>query len=123
MSGHTLTATSDGNAVVYSMTTNVTVNTANQRLLFATPGFALLPGGVTPDYTIPVEFFDPNALIITINFAGFDQFSFAGMALPTDGVLSMLRDNSTAVNSPTNFAGDTGELDLPLFASGFEDLP
>ena len=34
--------------------------TANKRLLIATPGFGSLPGGVAPDYdTLPANFLDP----------------------------------------------------------------
>jgi hypothetical protein len=86
-----------------------TTSTANHRLLFATPGFDSLTGGVTPDYTIPANFFDPTG--DTLNWAFVDVHTFT--SAPTDGVLSIIFPaGTTAVNSPTNFAGDSGSVDV-----------
>jgi hypothetical protein len=38
--------------------------------------------------------------------------------VPTDGYHSLLRNGSTAVNSPQNFAGQVGQLDLSVPAFG-----
>lgn len=93
------------------------INTANHRLLIATAGFGSLPGGVTPDYTLPANFlFTTNG---TLTFtASFDEVSY--LSLPTDGQNSLTIDVSThphvaapAVNSPTNFAGATGSVPEP----------
>jgi MYXO-CTERM domain-containing protein len=87
--------------------------TANRHLLLATPGFAALPGAVTPDFTLPPgPFFDPLATTTTLQVVSLfaDSFTFAGAALPTDGVLSLNRDLTSGTNSPTNFNGDVGEL-------------
>ncbi len=66
-------------------------------------------------------FFDPMANEITINFAeDTDIFTFSSSNLPIDSVLSLARDLNTPVNSPTNFAGDTGQIEL-IFAAGYED--
>jgi len=109
--------------------TNTPSPTANHHLLLATPGFAALPGAVTPDFTLPTgPFFDPSASTITtlqIVSLFADIFTFAGTSLPTDGVLSLNRDFTSGTNSPTNFAGEVGALASPppldgdLNADGF----
>jgi hypothetical protein len=104
--------------------------TANQHFLIATPGFAALPGAPTPDYVFDAtNFFDTVADTITLVSA--DSLAFTSGELPIDGVMSLNEDfgginRATAVNSPTNFAGDTGSIDasppLPtpgLNATGF----
>lgn len=90
-------------------------NTANTWILCATAGFANLPGGVTPDYIIPANFFATGGG--TLNYASGVQVWNYG-AVPTDGYHSLLRNGSTAVNSPTNYAGNVGQLDLSVPAFG-----
>jgi serralysin len=82
--------------------------TANTWILIATSNFAGLKGGVTPDYVIPASFFSTGGG--TLNYAGVDSWSYG--AVPTDGVHSLMRDGSTPVNAPTNFAGQTGSVSL-----------
>jgi hypothetical protein len=83
--------------------------TANTSVLIATAGFASLPGGVAPDYIVPANFFATGGG--TLNYAsGVKTWAYG--AVPTDGVHSLLRNGSTAVNSPTNFAGQTGSVNL-----------
>lgn len=123
LEGHTMVANSDGteNSITFPNDLHSS-STNNRRMLLATPGFNDLPGGVQPDYEIPAGFFDPEADTITLNFAeNSDTFTFSCTDLPTDGTLSLLTTFSTAVNSPENFAGDTGELMLPtIFEDRFE---
>ena len=104
------------------------IHFVNQRVEFATAGFAALPGAITPDYTLPVApFFDPGGNSVTISFSTFDSVTFAAGELPTNGVGSLNRDLSnltnpdlmTGVNSPTNYVGNTGQLEL-IFSEGFE---
>jgi hypothetical protein len=86
--------------------------TTNRRFLVATPGFASLPGAVTPDFTFDAEGFIDLTLADTIAWpSGLNSLPLAG--LPTDGVLSLGVGGATAVNSPTNFAGATGSIDVP----------
>lgn len=117
---HELIATSDGNVVTFTLDHNVASPTTNKHLLLATAGFAALTGSVAPDYTpLPANFFNPNAASISINFSGVDTVTFAGSALPKDGINS-LTDQSPAgaqnlvagVNSPTNFAGAAGSINV-----------
>jgi hypothetical protein len=84
-------------------------NTANTWILIATSGFGSLPGGVTPDYIIPGHFFATGGG--TLNYAsGIDTWNYG--AVPGDGVHSLMRDGTFAVNSPTNFAGQSGSVNL-----------
>lgn len=131
LSGHTLTV-NDGTDHVFTFPTDLSVSTQNKHLLIATPGFKNLQNAPTPDYTLPCgPFFDPNATTITINFAGYDTESFAGSALPKDGINS-LTDSvlgtsgsasfSSGMNSPTNISGVTGPITLTSGqVSGAED--
>jgi hypothetical protein len=101
----TLTSTTHTLNFVTSLPTNLTANT---WVLVATSGFGALPGGVTPDYVVPASFF-PTAGG-TINYAGVDIWNYG--AVPTDGVLALQRNGSTATNSPHNFAGQSGSVNL-----------
>lgn len=86
-------------------------STANHRMLFATSGFGLLAGGVTPDYIIPAHFFNPVG--DTLNFANVDIQTFG--AIPLDGVTSRaLPGTGTGINSPTNFANAAGSVNLAV---------
>jgi hypothetical protein len=127
LNAHLITATSDGVSVPFTFNRNLVGNTANRHFLLATAGFGSLAGGVTPDYTIPANFFNPSAANISINFANWDTVTFPGSLLPTDGVMS-LTDQSPAgtqnfvagVNSPTNFASAVGSVDLSPPPAGID---
>jgi serralysin len=92
--------------------------TANQHMLIATPAFASQPGAVTPDFVLDgPTFFD--FVDDLLDFAGVDSFGWTSGELPTNGVDSLnepLGSNvrSVGVNSPTNFAGEVGELPEPF---------
>ncbi len=86
-------------------------NTFQRWMLIATPAFADLPGAPTPDYVVPAGFFDPAGDELRYRTA-IDALELPPGAVPVDGVHAYLRDGSTAANTPTNFAGETGTLDL-----------
>jgi len=108
VANHSLT--SDANT--FDILTDLPNNqTANKFFILATEGFAALPGAVEPDYIIPDGFFNPQG--DTLNWAnGTDKLIFTAGQLPLDGRLSLLKNLTTALNTPTNFAGDVGEIDL-----------
>jgi len=91
--------------------------TANQHMLVATPAFASQPGAVTPDFVLDApEFFD--FVEDSLDFAGFNTFEWASGELPTSGIDSLHEPfgsnvRTVAINSPTNFAGEAGELPEP----------
>jgi serralysin len=100
---------SNGNTI--TVPTNLPSSiTSNHHMLFATAGFAALPGGVTPDYIIPAHFFSPAS--DSLSWAsGFDLQSIT--TIPTNGFdARLLPGSGTATNSPTNFAGTSGSVNL-----------
>jgi hypothetical protein len=104
---------SQGNRTnIFIFPDDLTGDTEDKKLLLATPGFGLLPGGVTPDFIIPTNFlFRPTG---RINYAGLDILSYTN--LPTNGTASLVRSGNrfiVATNSPQNFADQTGRI-VPL---------
>lgn len=85
-------------------------STANKHFIFGTAAFAALPGAVTPDYIIPDAFFNPEG--DSLDWAGVDDFTFTDGQLPLDGFHSLLVNGTTAVNTPTNFAGVVGQINI-----------
>lgn len=108
-SGHTLSVTRGATTHTFTFLTDLpNGNTASARVLIATPGFAQL-GIVAPDYIVPTGF-----LLVgggTVDYARVDSLTYP--PLPTDGVQSLNRDGTTGINSPTNFAGQTGSISAP----------
>ncbi len=85
--------------------------TTNKFLLFATPAFAALPGAPTPDELFlpgEVPFFSVTGDTIRYG-APYDTLTF-GAVVPTDGIMSLNKNLTTGVNSPTNYAGQTGSV-------------
>jgi len=115
LAGHTLTSSSGATTNTFTFPSNLPGDTAGKRMLIATAGFAAL-GVVTPDYTVPNNFFFRNGG--TVNFAGADVWNHP--ALPTDN-RSLDRSGSAIANSPTNFAGNTGNVQAPV-APNFQGL-
>lgn len=117
---HQIIATSDGVMKTFTFPAGLSGSTNSKHLLLATPGFAAVPGAVTPNFTLPCgPFFDPAATSITINFVDADTLTFAGDDLPTDGTASLTDSNpdgppdlGQGASSPTNFAGSVGALTL-----------
>lgn len=94
----------------YTVPTNAPGASTNKTLLFGTAGLQA-SGGPTPDYIIPNNFlFTAGG---TLSFFGANSGAYT--ALPTDGTMSRnwLNGSNNAVNSPTNFAGQTGVIPEP----------
>ena len=102
---HQLTSSSGGQTRTFTFPSDLPGDSGNRRMLIGTQGFAAL-GVVAPDYVVPNGFFFQGGG--TVNFAGADIWNHG--ALPTNGTLSLLRDGSTATNSPRNFMGQTGTI-------------
>ncbi len=92
----------------YSFRGNLTGDTANRHLLLATQGFADLPGAPTPDFILPDGFLPVAGE--TLEYWMYTNATWTYGALPTDGVTAMNADGSTTINSPTNYAGDSGSV-------------
>ena len=85
-------------------------SSANQYMLFATEGFARLPGAPTPDHIICDNFFSLEEDQLNFFFY-ISVFIFDSGQLPTDGIHSLQADGSVTVNSPTNFKSQQGSVD------------
>lgn len=71
-------------------------------------------GIVTPDYIIP------NGFLFTVsgavNFPGMVGGEIDYASLPDDGIKSLNPDSSSGINSPKNFAGNTGTVPSNVFS-------
>jgi hypothetical protein len=107
LSGHMISATQGATTHSFTFLNDLpNANTAGAHVLIATPAFAQL-SIVTPDYIMPAGFlFVAGAS--TVDYAGVDALTYP--PLPTDGVRSLNRDGTTGINSPTNFAGQSGTI-------------
>ena len=99
-------------------------NTFGHALLFGTAGLAAA-GGPTPDYIIPNNFlFAAGGTLNVWSVGSSGPYS----ALPTDGSNSRTWTGGDALNSPQNYASQTGQVSVPepatwtFFAAGFTCL-
>jgi len=102
--GHPVTT--DANSV--TILSNVASPTTFKSILFGTAAYDALPNSPTPDYIIPANFIEIGG--DTVSYVPYSSLTFPGGALPTDGLRSLNADLSTGINSPTNYAGQTGSI-------------
>lgn len=102
--GHQVTS----NANSVTILSNVATPTSFRHILFGTTAYAALPGAPAPDYIIGAGFLSING--DRIQYIPYDSFTFGAGALPTDGLLSLGKGGVTALNSPTNYANQTGSV-------------
>ena len=95
-------------ANTFTFVTNLpSASTANTWVLIGTTAFAALSGAPAPDYVLPNSFFSTSGG--TLNYAsGADSWTYG--TVPTNGTLSLMRNGSTATNTPKNFAGTQGQV-------------
>ncbi len=92
--------------------------TSNKFLLFATPAAAALPGMPTPDYIITdaapdqVPFFRTTTAESMTYGAPYDTLSWTAGALPLDGFRSLNDGLIVACNTPRNYAGAIGHVNV-----------
>lgn len=113
--GHELQATNGIQTNTFTFPTNSGSPTTNKSLLIATTGFGSLPGGVTPDFTIPANFLFLEGG--SLSLIGANTLNYGPGALPLDGLMSLGRGGVTSINSPKNFAGQQGSIMCPLVIS------
>ena len=118
------------NKEIYSMTTGneyvVEENlpprsTADKYLLFATQGFADIPGAPTPDHIIIDNFFSIVEDSIQWHMYLPSALEFSAGELPLDGVLSIAQDGTIAPASPKNWPGET--FQPPGVSDGTDGVP
>ncbi|MDV6345076.1 calcium-binding protein [Nitrosomonas sp. Is37] len=118
--GHSLTSSNGATTNTFHINTDLPSGaTDGKSVLVATQGFADL-GTARPDFFIPnfsfvkPDYIIPNKFLFTTNgtviFTGMIGGTISYAQLPTDGKLSLSPDDSTGINSFTNFTGNTGTL-------------
>lgn len=105
--GHVLRATQGGTTHTFTVPADLQGDSAGKHMIFGTQSFANL-AVVKPDVIVPDGFFFTGSG--SIDWASADFWTYSG--LPSDGRQSLNRDGSTAVNSPLNYAGQTGSVTL-----------
>lgn len=113
LAGHELTSASGATTHTFTFTTNLPGDTSGRRFLVGTTGYAALSGVPSPDYVVPNGFFFPGGGTITFA-SGADTWNHGPTPSPN---LSLNRNGSTAVNSPRNFANQTGVIGGGLITS------
>jgi len=94
----------------YNFRGNLTGDTSNKHLLLATQGFADLPGAPAPDFIIPDNFLPAGG--DTLEYWMYPNATVEYPPLPTDGITSLTVGGATGQNSPTNYAGESGSIDV-----------
>ena len=107
VNGQSITSIATGN--VFTFSSNLTAPTSNKHILLATTAFAALPGAPTPDHIIPANFFSLTGE--TLQYWIYDAWAITAGTVPIDCVNSLDRNSGVGVNSPTNYAGATGQID------------
>jgi hypothetical protein len=104
---------------VFTFSRDLTGSTSQRFLLLGTADFAALPGAPAPDFIIPEVFFAIGGDKLWYSEErNYDSFTFGPDKLPVDGIHSIqvtdaARDLfTTGPNSPTNYAGQTGAVDV-----------
>ncbi len=96
--------------------------TSFKSVLIATPACAALPGMPTPDYVLPAGLVPFITLAgDSISYVPFNTLTFGAGALPTDGVHSLNANLTTGCNSPTNYAGQSGSVNVSCPLKGDVD--
>jgi len=93
--------------------------TANKKFLVGSVSYAALPGVPAPDYVLPDGIIEPSGDTIVWWF--YQTLTIPTGTMPRDGANSLHVINpanpglgfTTGLNSPTNFAGETGTVVLP----------
>lgn len=94
----------------YEFRSDLTGKTANKHLLLATQAFADLPGAPAPDFIIPDNFLPADG--DSLEYWMYPDATIDYPQLPTDGITSLNVGGTTGQNSPTNFAGESGSIDV-----------
>ncbi len=120
LAGHVVTT----NANVYTFPINLPGSgTGGHHFLMGTAGFAALPGAPPPDFIIPDGFVNTTGDTLRLRTSPvsttWETFSFGAGELPADGIHSLIcafhsgaacASADVAVNSPTNFDGESGSV-------------
>lgn len=96
----------------FTFPSNLTGDTSHRYLLLGTTAFAALPGAPTPDHIIPSGFFSTLGDTLRWHVYPNATLTFGPGQLPLDGLHSLNYDGTTGTNSPTNYAGQSGSVQI-----------
>ena len=122
LSGHTITADSDGDLKTYTWIIDSPSPTADTNILLATTSMAAASGFPTPDFIIPDNFFVPTAETITFNFGESSDIVILNGGIPIGGITSVTASGAEQTATPTNFAGETSAPPFGLWET-FPSMP
>lgn len=103
---------SDATGNTFTFPSNLTGNTAYRYLLLGTAGFAALSGAPAPDHILPNGFFSTQGDTVRWHIYPNATLAFTAGQLPTNGLHSLNFDGSIGINSPTNWAGQSGSVNV-----------
>jgi hypothetical protein len=107
-----VTVTAGGHTFTFNANLPTPGTDVHKWILLGTPGYAALPGVPAPDFTIPAGFLPTG--MGTVIYAGADTFPYG--AMPVDGHNALHKSSggtiTTSVNTPENFALQTGTVNL-----------
>ena len=125
LAGRPVIANPSGRSV--TIPSNVASPTSNRSYLIATEAFAAIPGVPVPDLIFPSGPTGVTPFIlatdVSVTYSPYDTASWVSAAnLPRNGVQSLQRPGAgqalaLATNSPTNYAGVTGSIDVSAAAN------
>ena len=97
-------------------------SSANKHILLGTAALAALLGAPPLDHIIPQGFFAVNGDTLQFHIYATSVLSFGAGQLPLDGACSLSQSLVTGLNSPRNFAGINGYVDLstPVSATVYD---
>ncbi len=101
-------------ASTFTFPVNLQGNTAHRHLLLGTAAFAALPGAPAPDFIIPSNFLALGGDTVRWHIYPDATLVYGPGELPLNGFSSLHRSGLTGINSPTNFAGLTGAVNVVL---------
>ncbi|HMF39280.1 MAG TPA: hypothetical protein VKQ32_01235 [Polyangia bacterium] len=106
------TITSGTNTFTFPGNLPNSLTATHKWILIGTANLATLTGGVTPDFTIPANFFPTGGGTLTYA-SGTDTWAYG--AVPVDGRNALFKSGATVttgLNNPINFNLDSGSLSL-----------
>ena len=92
-------------------------SSANRTILLGTSGFESAAGTPAVDHVLPDGFFDASGDTLQWHVHPGSSLSFGPGDLPTDGVCALTHQGEVALNTPKNFAGSSGRVDLTPHAT------
>jgi hypothetical protein len=103
---------SDATGNQFTFPSNLSGNSAYRHLLLGTAAYAAMEGAAAPDFILPSNFFALDGDTIRWHVYPNATLQFDDGELPLDGIHSFNRGAGEAINTPTNYSGITGAVNV-----------